>query len=199
MSNFVNLLKNRRSIYDLGKNTSLSNEEIVSLVTEVVRESPTAFNSQSQRVVFLFDEAHEKLWKMTEELLQPLTPPEAFENTKAKLSGFAKGKATILFYEDMDIVKGLQEQFSLYADNFPIWSEQASGLTQSNVWTALAEENIGANLQHYNPIIDDSVANEWNISDSWKLRGQLVIGSIESPALEKEYMEDDTRFKQFSK
>ena len=75
MSNFVNLLKNRRSIYDLGKNTSLSNEEIVSLVTEVVRESPTAFNSQSQRVVFLFDEAHEKLWKMTEELLQPLTPP----------------------------------------------------------------------------------------------------------------------------
>ena len=198
MSNFVELLKKRRSIYNLGKNISLSNDDIVELVTEVVRESPTAFNSQSQRVVFLFDDAHEKLWSMTEELLKPLTPPEAFENTKEKLKGFANGKATILFFEDTDIVKGLQENFALYAENFPIWSEQASGLTQSNVWTALAEKNIGANLQHYNPIIDESVSNEWGIPKNWKLRGQLVIGSIESPALEKEYMENTDRFKRFN-
>lgn len=197
MSNFVNLLKQRRSIYDLGKNTPLTNDEIVDLVTEVVRESPTAFNSQTQRVVFLFDDAHEKLWSMTERLLEPLTPPEAFENTKEKLKSFAKGKATILFFEDTDIVKGLQEQFALYAENFPIWSEQASGLTQSNVWTALTEKNIGANLQHYNPIIDESVAKEWDTPANWKLRAQLVIGSIESPALEKEYMENNDRFKVF--
>jgi predicted oxidoreductase (fatty acid repression mutant protein) len=33
-------------------------------------------------------------------------------------------------------------------------------LTQANVWTALAQENIGANLQHYNPVIDEAVAAE---------------------------------------
>lgn len=197
MSNFVELLKKRRSIYNLGKDVPLSNEEIVSLVTEVVRESPTAFNSQTQRVVFLFEDEHEKIWNMTTELLKPLTPEEAFENTKAKLQSFSNGKATLLFFEDMDIVKGLQEQFPLYADNFPIWSEQASGLTQSNVWTALAEKNIGANVQHYNPIIDEAVTNEWDIPQNWKLRAQLVIGSIESPALEKEYMENNQRFKVF--
>ena len=94
---------------------------------------------------------------MTEDALKPLTPAEAFPNTQAKLQGFA-GAGTILFFEDTDIVKNLQDSFPLYADNFPVWSEQATGLTQANVWTALAQENIGANLQHYNPVIDEAVA-----------------------------------------
>jgi predicted oxidoreductase (fatty acid repression mutant protein) len=35
---------------------------------------------------------------------------------------------TALFFEDTDVVKSLQEQFPLYADNFPVWSEQSTGL-----------------------------------------------------------------------
>ncbi|WP_027108915.1 nitroreductase family protein [Lacticigenium naphthae] len=194
MTQFVEALKNRRSIYALGNEVSLTEEEITSLIKEVVKESPTSFNSQTQRVVVLFDGAHKKLWDITEEALKPLTPEKAFPNTQAKLQSFAAGKGTILFFEDMDIVKNLQEQFALYADNFPVWSEQASGLTQANVWTALAEHNIGANLQHYNPVIDEEVAKEWNIPANWKLRGQLVFGSIGSQAPEKEYMNDEDRF-----
>ncbi|WP_338157173.1 nitroreductase family protein [Atopococcus tabaci] len=167
------------------------------LVKEVVRESPTAFNSQTQRVVVLFDDAHKKLWSITEEVLKPLTPEENFPATQEKLQGFANAKGTILFYEDTDVVKTLQEQFELYAENFPIWSDQASGLTQANVWTALAEKNIGANLQHYNPVIDEKVAAEWDIPANWKLRAQLVFGSIEAEPAEKEYIEDENRFRVF--
>ena len=197
MTEFIQALKKRRSIYALGTNVTKSNEEIEALVKEVVRESPSAFNSQTQRVVFLFGDAHKKLWSMTEEALKPLTPAEAFPNTQAKLQSFAQGTGTILFFEDQAVVTSLQEQFELYAENFPIWSEQASGLTQANVWTALAQENIGANLQHYNPVIDDAVAKEWSIPNNWKLRGQLVFGSIEQAAAPKEYMEDDARFLTF--
>lgn len=197
MTTFINSLKNRRSIYHLGKETPLNEEQIEDIVKEVVKESPTAFNSQTQRVIFLFNDAHHKLWDITESALKPLTPTEVFPSTQEKLKGFADGKGTLLFFEDTDIVKGLQEQFPLYADNFPIWSEQASGLTQTNVWTALSDENIGANLQHYNPIIDEAVAKEWSIPSSWKLKAQLVIGSIKSPALEKEYMDSTNRFKTF--
>lgn len=197
MTKFIDALKKRRSVYHLGENTSLSNSEIEALVKEVVRESPTSFNSQSQRVVILFGDAQKKLWSITEEALKPLTPAEAFPGTQEKLKGFAAGKGTVLFFEDTDVIKGLQEQFALYADNFPVWSEQASGLAQANVWTALSEENIGANLQHYNPVIDDAVAKEWDIPTSWKLRGQLVFGSIETPAGEKEYIADADRFKVF--
>ncbi|MGK0550859.1 nitroreductase family protein [Enterococcus faecalis] len=198
MSEFINMLKKRRSIYALGNNLPQTQAEITALVKEVVKESPSAFNSQTQRVVFLFGAAHKKLWSITEAALKPLTPAEAFPNTQAKLQGFAAGAGTILFFEDTDIVENLQEQFPLYADNFPVWSEQATGLTQANVWTALAQVNIGANLQHYNPVIDEAVAAEWSIPANWNLRAQMVIGSIEAPAGEKEYMDDNQRFREFN-
>lgn len=73
------------------------------------------------------------------------------------MDSFKAGYGTVLFFEDQSIVKSLQEQFALYADNFPIWSQQTSGMHQLVVWTALEGEGLGATLQHYNPLIDDEV------------------------------------------
>ena len=53
-------------------------------------------------------------------------------------------------------------------------------------------------MQHYNPVIDEAVAKEWNIPFNWKLRSQLVFGSPETPAGEKEYMNDEDRFRVFN-
>ncbi|EGP5618477.1 nitroreductase family protein [Enterococcus faecium] len=197
MTTFTDTLKNRRSIYHLGRNVSLSNEELTTLIKEAIKESPTAFNAQSTRAVILFGDAHEKLWEITEEALRPLTPAEAFPNTQNKLAGFKNGYGTILFFKDTDVVKGLQEQFELYADNFPDWSEQSNGIATANTWVALVDKGLGANLQHYNPVIDEAVAKEWNIPSNWKLRSQLVFGSPETPAGEKEYMNDADRFRVF--
>lgn len=197
MTTFTDTLKNRRSIYHLGRNVSLSNEELTALIKEAIKESPTAFNAQSTRAVILFGDAHEKLWEITKEALRPLTPAEAFPNTQNKLAGFKNGYGTVLFFKDTDVVKGLQEQFELYADNFPDWSEQSNGIATANTWVALVDKGLGANLQHYNPVIDEAVAKEWNIPSNWKLRSQLVFGSPETPAGEKEYMNDADRFRVF--
>ncbi|MGG5358405.1 MULTISPECIES: nitroreductase family protein [unclassified Enterococcus] len=197
MTTFTDTLKNRRSIYALGRNVSMSEQEIEELIKTAVKESPTAFNAQSTRAVILFGDAHEKLWGMTEEALKPLTPAEAFPNTQAKLAGFKNGFGTVLFFKDTDIIKNLQEQFELYADNFPDWSEQSNGIATANTWVALEDQGLGANLQHYNPVIDEAVAKEFNIPANWKLRSQLVFGSTEAPAGEKEYMNDADRFKVF--
>lgn len=197
MTTFTDTLKNRRSIYHLGRNVSLSNEELTTLIKEAIKESSTAFNAQSTRAVILFGDAHEKLWEITEEALRPLTPAEAFPNTQNKLAGFKNGYGTVLFFKDTDVVKGLQEQFELYADNFPDWSEQSNGIATANTWVALVDKGLGANLQHYNPVIDEAVAKEWNIPSNWKLRSQLVFGSPETPAEEKEYMNDADRFRVF--
>ncbi len=196
MTTFTNTLKNRRSIYHLGRNVTLSNDELTALIKEAIKESPTAFNAQSTRAVILFGNAHEKLWEMTEEALRPLTPAEAFPNTQNKIAGFKNGYGTVLFFKDTDVVKGLQEQFELYADNFPDWSRQSNGIATAT-WVALADQGLGANLQHYNPVIDDAVAKEWDIPSNWKLRAQLVFGSPETPAGEKEYMNDEDRFRVF--
>ncbi|OAT25864.1 nitroreductase family protein [Proteus myxofaciens] len=196
MSNaFTDLMKKRRTIYNLGNQLPISEDRVTAIIKEAVKESPTAFNSQTSRVVILFGEQHKKLWEITKNTLKKLVPAEAFSATEAKINSFAAGAGSILYFEDTDIVKGLQEQFPLYADNFPIWSEQASGMAQLSVWTALAAENVGASLQHYNPIIDDEVHSTWDIPKTWKLRAQMIFGSIEQEAGEKNYMEDESRFR----
>lgn len=198
MTNFITTLKNRRSIYQIGKNTTLNNQEIERLIKEGVKESPSAFNSQSTRAVILFGDSHDKVWDLTLNALEAVTPAEAFQGTKEKIASFAAGKGTVLFFEDQAVVKNLQEQFPLYGDNFPIWSEQASGIAQHSVWVALAEKEIGGTIQHYNPLIDEAVAEAFDIPATWTLRAQMPFGSIEGAPAEKAYIADEERFKVFN-
>ncbi|BCT89052.1 MULTISPECIES: nitroreductase family protein [Acinetobacter] len=195
---FLDHIKKRRSIYAIGKNVSLDQAEIEHIIKEAVKHSPSSFNSQSSRVVILFGQSHDTFWHIVRETLRDLVSADAFEATNSKIDGFAAGYGTALFYEDQNVIKGMQEKFALYADNFPIWSEHASGIAQFATWTALAEHNIGASLQHYNPIIDEEVAQTFSIPSNWKLRAQLVFGSIEAPPGEKTFMDDAERFKTFA-
>ena len=45
-------------------------------------------------------------------------------------------------YLDNVVYSNLDSEFSLYKDNFAIWSQQANGMLQYLIWTALAEKNI---------------------------------------------------------
>lgn len=198
MSNaFLQAIKVRRSIYAIGSHLPVSEDKITEIVTTTVKQSPSSFNSQSSRVVILFGAQHKKLWDIVKHQLQKIVPADAFEPTEKKLASFAAGAGTVLFFEDTDVIETLQKQFALYADNFPIWSEHGTGIAQFAVWTALAQEHVGASLQHYNPLIDDDVKKAWNLPAQWKLRAQLPFGSIEQPAGEKTYIDDETRFRVF--
>lgn len=194
---FLEQIKQRRSIYSIGKNVPLAQEKIEEIIRDAVRNSPSAFNSQTSRVVTLYGDSHSKFWNIVRETLRKMVPEDAFEKTDAKINSFAAGYGTVLFFEDQDVVKSLQEQFALYADHFPVWSEHSSAIAQFAVWTALAEQHIGASLQHYHPVIDDEVAETFDIPENWKLRAQLVFGSIEAPVGEKTFMDDKERFKKF--
>ncbi|WP_180005083.1 MULTISPECIES: nitroreductase family protein [unclassified Acinetobacter] len=194
---FLNQIEQRRTIYSIGNNVSLSQDEIEQTIKNAVRLSPSSFNSQTSRVVILFGDAHQKFWNIVRETLRKIVPADAFEGTNSKINSFAAGFGTALFYEDQAVVKALQEQFALYADNFPVWSEHSTAIAQFATWTALAEKNIGASLQHYNPIVDAETAAAFDVPDQWKLRAQLVFGSIEAPAGEKTFIADEERFKTF--
>ncbi|AKP65809.1 oxidoreductase [Levilactobacillus koreensis JCM 16448] len=198
-TNSIELLKKRRSIYNLGRNVKFSTTELTSLIQESIKQAPTAFNNQTQRAVILFGESHEKLWDIVIDRLKQEVPDEAaFAKTTAKINAFKAAFGTVLFYTETKTVKEFEENFPLYAANFQDWSEQSQGGTQQAVWTALAENGIGANLQHYNPLIDDEVRAAFNLPGSWKLRAEMDFGSIESSAGTKEYMTDDDRFLVFN-
>ena len=96
--------------------------------------------------------AHEKLWNIVKNVLRKRVPAEVFGKTEEKIDGcFACGYGTILYFEDMAIVRSLQESFPTYKDNFPIWAEQTDAMHQLAVWTMLEDAGMGASLQHYNP------------------------------------------------
>lgn len=59
-------------------------------------------------------------------------------------------------------------------------------MLQFTIWSGLAEKGIGANLQHYNPVIDKKVKELFNIPDNYELIAQMPFGSIESEASLKE-------------
>ncbi|MEI2415143.1 nitroreductase family protein [Orrella sp. JC864] len=198
MSNaYLDALKQRRTQYALGRNVSHSRQALTGLIQEAIKHSPSSFNSQSSRAVILFGEQSEKLWQIAVDEVRKVAPAEGFEKTEAKLRSFAAGVGTVLFFEDQDVVKKLQDQFTLYADNFPVWSEQSGGMAQLSVWSALANAGVGASLQHYNPLIDEAVARQWNLPPSWKLRAQMPFGSNEGGFPEKTFMDDAERFRVF--
>ncbi|MDO5069042.1 MAG: nitroreductase family protein [Neisseria zoodegmatis] len=187
----------RRSVYALNKNLPLPAAEVAEMIKHAVLHTPSSFNSQSTRVVVLFGAEHEKLWQFAEDALRAIVPAEKFEPTQQKLDMFKAAAGSVLFFEDQDVVKGLQEHFPSYADNFPIWAEHADAMHQYAVWTTLAAAGIGANLQHYNPLIDNAVAQEWSVPANWTLRAQMVFGGIDAPAGEKTFEPLEGRLKVF--
>jgi predicted oxidoreductase (fatty acid repression mutant protein) len=66
---------------------------------------------------------------------------------------------------------------------------------QYAVWVALEAEGLGANLQHYNPLIDEKVQSTWNVPATWLLKSQLVFGHPEGEAGPKTFKPIEDRLK----
>lgn len=176
--NFAAAIANRRSYYALDNRIKVSEQEIKKMIETALLNVPSAFNSQSTRIVLLLGENHKKLWEITKSILKSILPQEAFAQTENKINtSFESGYGTVLFYEDTLTVKKLQEQFPLYADRFPVWSEHTSAMHQFAIWTLLEDAGMGASLQHYNPLIDSQVSEQWKISSDWKLIAQMPFGN----------------------
>ncbi len=192
--NFKSLLRNRRSFYKITAQSTLSDVELEQMLRFVAEYVPSAFNSQTTRLVLLTGEAHQKLWGIVKKTLQEIVPPEVFNRTVLKIdAGFASGYGTILFFEDRDIIHALQDKFPVYAANFSVWSEQTNAMHQLVVWMMLEEAGMGASLQHYNPLIDETVRNTWNLPTSWRLIAEMPFGVPAETPEPKEKLPLDNR------
>lgn len=171
-------IKDRRTYYQLSDRSPISDEEIQKIIEHVAYWAPSPFNSQSARMVLLLGENHKKLWELTKSELKKVSKSEeAWKQTEEKVNGsFLAGYGTILFFEDMSVVKGLQDKMPVYSEKFAQWSEHSSAIVQILTWMALENEGFGASLQHYNPLIDERIQQEWGISKEWKLIAQMPFG-----------------------
>ena len=185
----IDNLKQRRTYYNLNKTLPVSNDEVKKVIEEITELVPDAFNMKSARVLVVMDKKQDELWDRIFDTFEGKVPRE-------KIDGFKAAAGTILYFYDEEVVGALQKKFPTYADNFPVWANQANGMLQINIWTGLIELGIGANLQHYNPVIDSLVQEMFEIPKSWKLIAQMPFGGIvtEPNPKEKENIADRVMF-----
>lgn len=191
--NFLDYVKNRRSLYDITAESPLDDTQLQTLLETALLYVPSAFNCQATRAVLLLGARHKKLWEIVLDTLREIVPPARFAATEEKITGFAAGYGTILFFDEMSTIQQLQKDYASYATQFPVWAHQGQGMAQFTVWTALESEGLGASLQHYNPLIDEAAAKEFGLPASWRLAAQMPFGRPTAPAGEKDFLPIEER------
>ena len=182
-----NAFENRRSIYAITDTLPVSEQAVIDAVEHAILHTPSAFNSQTTRIIVLFGAEHKKVWDIAETNLREIVGDGDFSGTEQKMDSFRAGVGTVLFFEDETGVKALQDKFPLYAENFPNWAEHTNAMHQYAIWTALSEMGVGATLQHYAPVFEQDVAQAFAVPSSWKLIAQMPFGGVGSPAGEKDF------------
>lgn len=71
--------KGRRSIYSLANESTISDGRLEEVITEVIKHTPSSFNSQTTRIVVLLKEENQKLWDLAFEVASSKVPAELFE------------------------------------------------------------------------------------------------------------------------
>ena len=193
--NIENLLRLRRSRYGFDTFGGVAQDRVEELVRETLMYVPSAFNSQSTRIVLLRGMAHRRFWDKVCERIREIVPVEDFEKSRRKIEySFASGAGTLLFYEDDAVVDELKRTFPLYADAIPLYSQHTSAMHQMVLWLLLTGEGLGASLQHYDALVAEDVRAMFRLPVSWRLVAQMPFGHAADTPPEKSFLPVEERF-----
>lgn len=186
-------LSRRRSIYALGHTRIVTDFCLEDTLKDCLKNCPTPFNAQSARLVLLLNKNHLDFWNLVLQKVTAAAPIGKKDSVAQKINSFAVAYGTILFFEDLSVLEQLQKDFPLYQKNMHDWTYEANGMLQYMIWQALAENEIGASLQHYNELIEDDVKKMLSLPDNWKILAQMPFGSIEKTPAEKTFLPLENR------
>ena len=177
---FLDAVAARYSAYSLDdgiEEAGVSFDDVVETVRRIALAVPSSYNSQTCRLIVLGGDDHRAFWSIVADVLRAkVDDEECFARTEAKLKGFSDAAGTILFYEDDAGTEALIEKHPSYKDAFPVWAEHGDAMMQYAVWTGLYDMGLAANIQHYNPIIDDRVGEAFGVPEGLRLVCQMVFG-----------------------
>lgn len=177
---FLDAVAARYSAYSLDdgiEEAGVSFDDVVETVRRIAPAVLSSYNSQTCRLIVLGGDDHRAFWSIVADVLRAkVDDEERFARTEAKLKGFSDAAGTILFYEDDAGTEALIEKHPSYKDAFPVWAEHGDAMMQYAVWTGLYDMGLAANIQHYNPIIDDRVGEAFGVPEGLRLVCQMVFG-----------------------
>ena len=191
MTQFTDLAKQRRTAYAIGKNTELSNKEIADRIREVAQQIPTAFNSQTTRLVVVFGEDNVKLWDHVLDVQKDVMEGDMWEMMSGVMQGAKAGVGTVLFFEDHNTIEstlGKNERADVY-------KQHHNANAQYGIWLALTELGLGGSLQHMNigfeQGFDKSVKEMFGLPASYEMIAQMPFGSIEAEPNPKDHIDSN--------
>ena len=171
----------RHSQYDLNDSLPSGIEKVEALLGNILLTTPSAFNSQPVRMVLLTGAAHRRHWDLIKSLLIEKIGEEKYaDGTADKIRGFRNAAGTVLFFDDEEVTRSLQERGPTYAHNVPLWAEQVQGSHQYAAWLGLVGLGFGANLQHYTGLDDDRVREDVGVPSEYRFIAELVFGGMNS-------------------
>lgn len=190
---FMDIIKKRRSVYDVGSDLPISQNFIVSCVKETIKHIPTSFNSQTNRALVLFGKSSSDLWKDTVwNFIKSTFPAERHQYFEGRMNNFKSGAGTVLFYIDTAKVEEMQTKFPNLKSNFPIWARDSSAMAQYALWSTLSASDVGASLQHYTqPPVKKEIDKMYDIPPNWELVALMPFGNIKTPPGEKSFVNID--------
>ena len=103
--------------------------------------------------------------------------PLAAEQLRRQDAAARRAAHRVVAQADKAVVEQLQDSFPTYYDKFPVWAQQTSAMHQLAIWTMLEDAGLGVSLQHYNPLIDETVYAEWKLDPKWELVAQMPFGT----------------------
>jgi len=187
---FLELAKERRSIYTLAAESTIPDSKIEEIVKFAITWAPSTYNVQSARAVILFKENHASFWDIVKKHMDQVPLDGGMRGyMDGRIAGWKGSYGTVLWFEDQAALDGLGEKNAMVKPMLTEFSDHSSGMHQFVVWTALEAEGLGANLQHFNfhpGIVADTIST-FGLPDTYKLKAQLVFGKPTAPALDKTF------------
>ncbi|KAH9208873.1 Nitroreductase-like protein [Leptodontidium sp. 2 PMI_412] len=153
------------------------------IVHQTTLHVPSSFNSQSTRFLVLLNSEHRRLWDSAREIMSGVLPEDVFATYFAPMiTKYRTGYGTILCFENQSTISAVAKQYEgiISREKFEQWSEQSAGMHQFALWCALEAEGLGANLQHYNPHIDQMVKETWDEKETKPLSERVLVRGISS-------------------
>lgn len=180
-ASFLDAVKRRRSIRKL-TGGPLS-EETIRTILEAGRWSPSSSNTQPARMIVL-RKRHVALWDFIEGALAEKLPADSYERAKNRIAGYRPGLFSIVFYEDTTVANNPPQGSN--PETWRSFAVQAMGISQINVWNAIAAAGLAASNQHVNLQIEDELRAFLGVPDTWKSYSIFPVGYADETPSDKD-------------
>ena len=91
----LDAISSRRSYHQTTNESTIPDARIHELITHTIKHVPSAFNSQTTRMIVVLKEKHEELWDAIMEIYKVQLPADKFEHAKGRMVGFRKAYGTV--------------------------------------------------------------------------------------------------------